>query len=84
MTINGEKWHFLVFALSVEETEVMARATGKKTFFGVDASAREGRKEVMFTVYLRKGGRVTVPKEVRDALAIEDGDLVECRIKKTR
>ncbi len=78
MTINVEKCRFLVFAL--EEAELRA----KKRFLGVDALAREERREVMFTVYLRKGGRVTVPKEVRDVLAIEDGDLVECRIKKTR
>lgn len=86
MAIKGRKCHFLVFALSVEEAEFTTRpsATEKKRFFGADALARKERKEVAFTVYLRKGGRVTVPKEVRDALTIEDGDLVECRIKKTR
>jgi len=70
----------------VEEAEFTThpRATEKRTFFGADALAGKERKEVSFTVYLRKGGRVTVPKEVRDALTIEDGDLVECRIKKTR
>lgn len=55
----------------------------KMRFLGADA-ARIKDREVAFTVYLRKGGRVTVPKEVRDVLAIEDGDLVECRIRKTR
>jgi AbrB family looped-hinge helix DNA binding protein len=56
LAINGEKWHFLVIALSVEEVE--------------------------FTVYVRKSGRVTVPKEVRDALDIKKGNLVKCKIKK--
>jgi len=42
----------------------------------------KGKKEFVFTVYLRKEGRITVPKEIRDALAIEEGVLVECRISK--
>jgi len=41
-------------------------------------------KEAEFTVYVRKSGRVTVPKEVRDALEIDDGNLVNCKIKKMR
>ena len=41
-------------------------------------------KEAEFTVYVRKNGRVTVPKEVRDALEIDDGNLVNCKIKKMR
>ena len=39
-------------------------------------------EEVEFTVYVRKSGRVTVPKEVRDALDIKKGNLVKCKIKK--
>jgi len=35
-----------------------------------------------FTVYVRKDGRMTVPKGVRDALDIEEGNLVKCEIKK--
>ncbi len=34
-----------------------------------------------FTVYVRKEGRITIPKEIRDAEKIEEGDLVECTIK---
>jgi len=41
-------------------------------------------KTVEFTAYLRKEGRVTVPKEVRVALDIEEDDLVKCRIEKIR
>lgn len=40
------------------------------------------RKAVEFTVYVRGDGRLTVPKEVRDALGVKEGDLVECRIRK--
>ena len=39
-------------------------------------------EEAEFTVYVRKSGRVTVPKEVRDALDIKKGNLVKCKIKK--
>ena len=55
MALNGEKCHFLVIGLTVEEAE--------------------------FTVYIRKSGRVTVPKEVRDALDLKKGNLVKCKIK---
>jgi len=36
-----------------------------------------------FTVYVRGNGRVTIPREVRDFLDIEQGDLVTCKIYKT-
>ena len=39
---------------------------------------------ITFTVYLRREGRVTVPKELRDAYDIKEGDLVECEIRKIR
>jgi len=56
LALNGEKCHFSVIELTVEEAE--------------------------FTVYVRKSGRVTVPKEVRDALDLKKGNLVQCKIKK--
>jgi AbrB family looped-hinge helix DNA binding protein len=37
-----------------------------------------------FTVYLRREGRVTVPKELRDAYGLREGDLVECSIRKIK
>jgi len=40
--------------------------------------------ESEFTVYVRRNGRMTVPKEVRDALAINEGSLVKCKIKKVQ
>jgi AbrB family looped-hinge helix DNA binding protein len=39
-------------------------------------------KLVEFTVYVRKEGRITIPKEVRAALCIEEGKLVRCKIEK--
>ena len=44
----------------------------------------EENLELSFTVYVRREGRVTVPKELRDAYDIEEGNLVECHIKKIR
>ena len=38
-------------------------------------------EEAEFTAYVRRHGRLTVPKEVRDALGIEVGKLVKCRIR---
>jgi AbrB family looped-hinge helix DNA binding protein len=45
----------------------------------VFALAGEGAE---FTAYVRRNGRMTVPKEVRDALGIKVGNLVKCKIKK--
>ena len=39
-------------------------------------------EEVEFTVYVRGGGRITIPMEVRDALDIKEGNLVKCKIQK--
>lgn len=39
---------------------------------------------VAFTVYMRREGRVTVPKELRDAYNLKEGDLVECQIRKIK
>ena len=39
---------------------------------------------IAFTVYMRREGRVTVPKELRDAYNLKEGDLVECKIRKIR
>lgn len=41
-------------------------------------------EEARFTAYVRRDGKVTVPKVVRDALGIEEGDMIECKIKKVR
>ena len=39
---------------------------------------------ITFTVYMRCEGRVTVPKELRDAYEIKEGDLIECQIRKIK
>jgi len=41
-------------------------------------------KAVEFTVYVRKEGRITVPREVRAALDIEEGNLVKCKVEKLK
>ena len=39
-------------------------------------------EEAEFTAYVRRNGRMTVPKEVRDALGINEDNLVKCKIRK--
>jgi len=46
--------------------------------------SKEGKAGIVFTVYMRREGRVTVPKELRDAYNLNEGDLVECQIKKIK
>ena len=45
-------------------------------------ASTKGKVESVFTAYMRCEGRITVPKEIRDAYKIREGDLVECNIKK--
>ncbi len=42
------------------------------------------KKEATFTAYIRRDGKVTVPKSVRDSLGIEEDDLIDCRISKVK
>jgi AbrB family looped-hinge helix DNA binding protein len=42
------------------------------------------KKESTFTAYVRRDGKVTVPRVVRDMLGIKEGDLVEFKIQKAR
>ncbi|MCW4015233.1 MAG: hypothetical protein NWF06_02585 [Candidatus Bathyarchaeota archaeon] len=46
--------------------------------------SNDEKSGVSFTVYVRREGRVTVPKELRDAYDICEGNLVECQIKKIK
>ncbi|NIO36692.1 hypothetical protein GTO27_03210 [Candidatus Bathyarchaeota archaeon] len=46
--------------------------------------AAEKGGEMVFTAYVRIEGRITVPLEIRDALDIKRGDLIECQIKKVK
>jgi len=54
--------------------------SGGRSFSGLKRLSEE--KAVEFTVYVRKEGRITVPREVRAALNIEEGNLVRCKIEK--
>ena len=56
----------------------MAIKVGKRRFSVLAMTVERAE----FTVYVRKDGRMTVPKGVRDALDIEEGNLVKCEIKK--
>jgi len=44
----------------------------------------ENNGGITFTVYMRREGRVTVPKELRDGYNLNEGDLVECTIRKIK
>jgi len=49
--------------------------------FGVDLLIK---KDMEFTTYVRREGRITVPKEVRTALNIKENELVTCTITKVK
>ena len=53
-------------------------------FCGGQVLKTDDESEIVFTSYVRNEGRVTVPKELRDAYGIKVGDLVECKIRKIR
>jgi len=55
----------------------------KKRRYWRECLVREGGV-MEFTSYVRKEGRITLPKEVRDALSIEEGCLVRCRVEKVK
>ena len=50
--------------------------------FGADMLA--WKSEMEFTKYIRREGRITVPKEIRDALGLREGELVQCTISKVK
>ena len=51
---------------------------------GSNMVSSDTKLAVGFTVYMRREGKVTVPKELRDAYDLKEGDLVECQIRKIK
>ena len=51
---------------------------------GFKVMLRDEKIETVFLVYMRREGRVTIPKELRDAYELKEGDLVECKIRKIK
>jgi len=63
---------------------VFVQKERKTANFGADWLSSEEKRAIEFTVYVRKEGRMTVPKVVRDALDIKEGSLVRCIISKVK
>ena len=51
---------------------------------GFKVMLRDEKMGTVFLVYMRREGRVTIPKELRDAYDLKEGDLVECKIRKIK
>ena len=54
------------------------------TLWGLEMASTKEKGEATFMGYMRCEGRITVPKEIRDAYKIREGDFVECKIKKIK
>ena len=55
-----------------------------KSCLGYKVMLNEEKMGTVFLVYMRREGRVTIPKELRDAYDLKEGDLVECKIRKIK
>jgi AbrB family looped-hinge helix DNA binding protein len=44
----------------------------------------EEKREMKFVAYVGNEGRMTVPRGVRDALGIKEGDLLEFTVRKVK
>ena len=51
---------------------------------GSNVMLKDEKIATVFLVYMRREGRVTIPKELRDAYNLKEGDLVECKIRKIK
>ena len=47
-------------------------------------ASKKNEGSAVFMAYLRVEGRITLPKELRDAYNLKEGDLVECQIRKIK
>jgi len=80
--VSCDEIYYVAISLDVDWSFI-DRGREKMSFFGRGRLARE-REAMEFTSYVRKEGRITLPKEVRDALSIEEGNLVKCKIEKVK
>ena len=55
----------------------------RMNFWGLRLASKE-KTQAVFMAYLRVEGRITIPKELRDAYNLKEGDLVECQIRKIK
>ena len=65
-------------------SSLLSASAVKKCRFWTWPSLVSENESVEFTAYVRREGRITLPKEVRDALHIDEGCLVKCRVEKVR
>ena len=79
---NNKQLFDLVFSLKRDLSSISDELGALRE--GFDFMSVEVKKGIVFTVYMRREGRVTVPKELRDAYNLEEGDLVECQIRKIK
>jgi AbrB family looped-hinge helix DNA binding protein len=73
----------LILFWNIRKAYILKDNIRKESILG-DVGLSKKEKEISFTIYVRKEGRITIPKEVRDALGVGEGALIECKVKKVK